>query len=87
MSVAAWSVAAWSARTESASLIRREKSGRSVVKQAAVPEAPLHTSCISGAYGASRGWDAVPLRQTTSEGFDADNGVLALAPVQLMETL
>jgi hypothetical protein len=51
------------------------------------PKPRLHTPCISGAYGACRGWDAVPLRQTTSEGCDAHNGVLALAPVQFMETL
>jgi len=61
--------------------------GRSVVNHAAVPEAPLQTSCFSGAYGACRGWDAVPVRQTTSEGCDAHNGVLALAAVQFMETL
>ena len=87
-----WSAAPWSSRTESASLIRPEWSDRSVVKHAAVPEAPLHTPCISGAYRAClgwdcRGWDAVPLRQTTSEGCDAQNGVLALATVQFMETL
>jgi hypothetical protein len=43
--------------------------------------------CISGAYGACRGWDAVPVRQTTSEGCHAHNGVLALATMQFMKTL
>ena len=56
------------------------------------PKPRLHTPCISGAYGAClgwdcRGWDAVPLRQTTSEGCHAQDGVLALATVQFMKTL
>ena len=29
---------------------------------------PRYTPCISEAYGACRGWHAVPVRQTTSEG-------------------
>ena len=51
------------------------------------PKPRLHTPCISGAYGACLGWDAVPLRQTTSEGCHAQDGVLALATVQFMKTL
>ncbi len=49
---------------------------------------PMHFGGLRGLPGLGcRGWDAVPVRQTTSEGCHAHNGVLALATVQFMKTL